>query len=69
MGKALVNYWKHSALRLVFRIDSFPTKKHHKAGDDPNSVDLFLNDPVISGNKVYLNASADIVSVDLTNGR
>jgi len=39
-----------------------------QAGDDPNSVDLFFNNPVISGNKVYLNTSADIVSVDLTTG-
>jgi len=38
------------------------------AGDDPNSVDLFFNNPVISGNKVYLNTSSDIVSVDLTTG-
>lgn len=35
------------------------------AGDDPNSVDLFFNNPVIFGNKVYLNTSRDIVSVDL----
>lgn len=39
-----------------------------QAGDDPNSVDLFFNNPVISGNKVYLNTSSDIVSVDLTTG-
>ncbi|MBZ5508613.1 MAG: IPT/TIG domain-containing protein [Acidobacteriia bacterium] len=38
------------------------------AGDDPNSLDLFFNNPVISGNKVYLNTSSDIVSVDLTTG-
>jgi len=35
------------------------------AGDDPNSIDLFFNNPVVFGNKVYLNTSADIVSVDL----
>ena len=38
------------------------------AGDDPNSVDLFFNNPVIFGNKVYLNTSGDIVSVDLDTG-
>ena len=36
-----------------------------QAGDDPNSIDLFFNNPVIFGNKVYLNTSADVVSVDL----
>jgi DNA-binding beta-propeller fold protein YncE len=35
------------------------------AGDDPNSNDLFFNNPVVFGNKAYLNTSADIVSVDL----
>ena len=38
------------------------------AGDDPNSNDLFFNNPVVFGNKVYLNTSSDIVSVDLTTG-
>ena len=37
------------------------------AGDDPNSFDLFFNEPVIFGNKLFLNTSAEIVSVDLTN--
>jgi YVTN family beta-propeller protein len=39
-----------------------------QAGDDPNSNDLFFNNPVVFGNKVYLNTSADIVSVDLDTG-
>lgn len=38
------------------------------AGDDPNSVDLFFNNPVVFGNKVYLNTSSDVVSVDLATG-
>ena len=35
------------------------------AGDDPNSFDLSFNNPVVSGNKLYLNTSSDIVAVDL----
>jgi DNA-binding beta-propeller fold protein YncE len=35
------------------------------AGDDPNSLDLFFNNPVVFGNKLFLNTSADIVAVDL----
>jgi WD40 repeat protein len=37
------------------------------AGDDPNRNDMFFNNPVVAGNKVYLNTSADIVAVDLTD--
>ncbi|HEV2989388.1 MAG TPA: hypothetical protein VG759_13170, partial [Candidatus Angelobacter sp.] len=35
------------------------------AGDDPNAEDLAFNNPVISGNKVYLNTSNDVVVLDL----
>jgi DNA-binding beta-propeller fold protein YncE/outer membrane protein assembly factor BamB len=35
------------------------------AGDDPNSFDLSFNNPVLFGNKLYLNTSSDIVAVDL----
>lgn len=36
-----------------------------RAGDDPNAEDLGFNNPVIIGNKAYLNTSNDIISVDL----
>ncbi|HEU5415637.1 MAG TPA: cytochrome D1 domain-containing protein [Candidatus Angelobacter sp.] len=35
------------------------------AGDDPNSFDLFFNNPVVFGNKLFLNTSSDVVAVDL----
>jgi DNA-binding beta-propeller fold protein YncE len=35
------------------------------AGDDPTVEDLAFNNPVISGNKVYLNTSNDVVVLDL----
>lgn len=34
-------------------------------GDDPNSFDLSFNNPVIFGNKLYQNSSADIAAIDL----
>ena len=38
-----------------------------RAGDDPNQEDLGFNNPVILGNKAYLNTSNDIIMVDLSS--
>lgn len=35
------------------------------AGDDPNIFDLSFNNPVVFGNKLFLNTSSDVVAVDL----